>query len=268
MIPKILHQIFIANEKIKTFPYEWKRFVKKAKSLHRDWEYILWDKKRLYHFIEEHYPQYQLYFTEHTPFVVQSDIGRYLILKHMGGWYFDCDYEIIQPLNVWEDNSIILPYERAPQEKEGENEEFIHGQIGNSILASEPNHWFWDYILKDLPDYTFFTQNIEHDDIIHTTGPKKLTNILNSLSDKEKKAINCPHRNHFHVPTLHHMSSEEYNDILSRPGVYGIHHTHSSWRDHELLKNIRRRILYRNPITRPLIKAWEKYLISKRATKK
>ena len=103
MIPKILHQIFIVanNKNDITFPSLWKKFTQKNVQLHPSWEYIYWNNDTLHTLVHTQYPHLQQYFTNNVPPVIQSDIGRYLILYHYGGWYCDFDYELWKTLDKW-----------------------------------------------------------------------------------------------------------------------------------------------------------------------
>lgn len=258
-IPSVMHQIFISNDKIPKLPKQWKTYTKKAIALHPKWHYMYWDKNALYDFIGEHYQAFVPYFTDTVPVVIQADIGRYLILKHFGGWYFDYDYELVQSLDVWNTHSILLPCEREPNETEN-----TAIQIGNAILASIPQHWFWDMLLETLPPAEQFPLNISHQEVIETTGPNKITNLYLGLDEAQQASITCPQSICFHTPTVHHLSSHEYKMLLLNPDLYGIHHTHCSWRDDDMLKNIKRRKYLFHPLTRPLIQKWGEYLEKKR----
>lgn len=260
MIPNILNQIFISNTNLLVPPRIWHNYTQTTRKLHTTWEYKFWDNARLKELVDSHYPHLKNYFVESIPAIIQSDIGRYLILKHEGGWYLDFDYEVFRPFNVWNQNNIVLPLEQSMEDNSPKP-----NRIGNAILASVPGHWFWSLILDNLPHAEFFTSNITHEAILTTTGPTRVTEIYDALTDSQKQEITTPRRVHFHYPTPHMMTSKEYKDIKMNSKIYGLHHTHSAWRDSNLHKNIQRRKYASNIFIRPLLDWWGRYKARKQA---
>ena len=122
-----------------------------------------------------------------------------------------------------------------------------------------PKHWFWDLVLHKLPDPSILIDSIAHETILNTTGPMFLTKLYDALSDTQQESICRPERLEFHHPVPIMMTRKEYRTLKKNDTLYGLHHTHSSWRDDELLKNIQRRRLARNPIVRPFMELWAKY---------
>lgn len=253
MIPNILHQFFISNAKLHSIPTTWANFTKKTCRIHPIWEYKLWNNDYIKKITSHYYPHMTEYFTDNVLPVVQADIGRYLALKHFGGWYFDFDYELFRPLDSFRHKKIILPLEQSKETIDSNK------KIGNAILASEAQHWFWDLVLDQLPPPEFFKQKLSNDDILNSTGPDKLTLLYNTLSQSQQQEITLPKEIAFHTTLPIMMSSNEYNTIKNNKKVFGIHHTHSSWRDNNLHKNLRRRKYATHWFSRILLKIWNAY---------
>ena len=92
-IPKIIHQIWLGSKLPEQY-YIWQQTWIKN---HPDWQYILWTdaeieklnlvNKRLYNACKS--------------YGAKSDIARYEILYRYGGLYVDCDFECLQPFDIF-----------------------------------------------------------------------------------------------------------------------------------------------------------------------
>ena len=260
VIPDIIHQVFVSSDKLVDFPKEWQRYAKQAQKLHPKWQYMYWDAKSLREFITKYYKKCLPYFENHIPAVVQSDIGRYLILHTYGGWYLDFDYELLKPLDIWQDNDLILPYARDTElgteytdTTWDSLEDEAKVSYSNAILASKPKHPLWEKMITSLPPASFYSYDMHAEHILKTTGPAQLTKVYSLELRRKNLPVLHPKREVFHTPLPKKMSFFQYHKLKNNDNVWGLHHTHSSWRDHELQKNLNRRKYYSNILMRPLI---------------
>jgi len=138
-IPKIIHQIWIGSKDI---PY--KEYRESIKKFHPQWQYIMWDEKRL---LKEKMISEELYkyilanpFKKiykkgsgvRDPYLKISDIVRYNILKKYGGVYLDIDIICLRSLDALiKDNEMIAGFE---------GEQRMPGLVGNSVIGCIPEH--------------------------------------------------------------------------------------------------------------------------------
>lgn len=90
-IPKIIHQIWIGNQ----VPPQFKAFQESWRTLHPDWEYVLWRD------VDVHTINWEnraLMLESRNPGEL-SDMLRYEVLYRYGGVYVDFDYEALANLN-------------------------------------------------------------------------------------------------------------------------------------------------------------------------
>lgn len=265
MIPRIFHQIFISCPKLPVPPKICKKYIKKLKKLHPHWEYHYWDTNTLHSFIHTQYPAFSEYFSHAIPPVIQSDIGRYLILQYYGGWYLDLDYEFLRPIDVWNDKkNIVLPLSNDGTENGRE----ISFAFGNAIIGSAPQQTLWSSMLESLPPPDFFTADISSHTVFTTTGPSRLTKIYATLSAEEQAEILTPSKIHFHYTIPLMMSFSDYRKIKKNKEIFGIHHTYSSWIDKNVHKNITRRQFAKNIFIRPFFLYYHKRLQNLKKTRK
>lgn len=87
-IPKIIHQIWLGDEKP---PY---RLMETWEAMHPDWEYKLWTDENIKDVIEL-LPQYH----EIEEYCGKADILRYQILHKFGGVFIDADSQCLRRLD-------------------------------------------------------------------------------------------------------------------------------------------------------------------------
>jgi hypothetical protein len=103
MIPKIIHNIWIQG--YDNLPEKYKMNQFKIKQLNPDWDFIIWDNKKILELLQKYPKLLSLYKnTSQLSGIIsveetQSYIARYIILKEFGGLYYDFDYECSGSLN-------------------------------------------------------------------------------------------------------------------------------------------------------------------------
>ena len=87
MIPKIIHQIWIGKQP----PAQIKAWMLTAQRL-SGWEYILWNSDTL----KQQYGTEFFSTYSNCNYGLQADIYRLRVLKDFGGFYLDCDCEVLK----------------------------------------------------------------------------------------------------------------------------------------------------------------------------
>lgn len=182
-IPKIIHQIWSGVDE--PLPEEFKSLGETWKRDYPDWEYHLWDNKKMIEFVKTEYPEHWFVYQKY-PFNVQRwDAIRYLILEKIGGLYIDFDYESLQPMDeILENKTCCFSLEKD-----------VGGGLfkvfNNAMMMSTPNHPFMQKIVKFvfsrttlIPQYT--SKNLA---IFNTTGPYALIRLYETLTTAEKEDV-------------------------------------------------------------------------------
>lgn len=183
-IPKIIHQIWSGVDE--PLPEEFRSLGDTWKRDYPDWEYRLWDNKKMIEFVKTEYPEHWFVYQKY-PFNVQRwDAIRYLILEKMGGLYVDFDYESLKPMfEILENKTCCFSLEK---EVGGRG---LFKVFNNAMMASIPHHPFMQKIVKFvfsrtnlIPQYT--TKNLT---IFNTTGPYALIRLYETLTAAEKEDV-------------------------------------------------------------------------------
>lgn len=158
MIPKIIHQIWIGDKPI---PDKFKKYIQSWKEINPDYEYILWDNKKVTQLnsiiIKEILSNNEL------SNVSKSDFLRYFILKENGGLYVDTDFECYKSFDEFLNYSLIAGYEKE-------------GLICNALIGSKKNNSFFDNLLiKAFYNYKQNTVSNCNKFPVKLFGPELLT---------------------------------------------------------------------------------------------
>jgi mannosyltransferase OCH1-like enzyme len=232
-IPKIIHQIWSGIDE--PLPTVFEELGKTWKENHPEWEYILWDNEKMSTFIQQFYPQYWDIYNGFMYNIQRWDAIRYLILNEMGGMYVDFDYESILPLDdLLKEKSCgfaLEPKHTFPFFKKAI-------MFNNALMFSIPKHPFMQAIINFVfseHDFSHFEISKE-EYVLNTTGPFRLIELYNDLSEEEKKQI-------YLVPAKYVTPFDGQQAKLVRMGVknqdlencleeaYAIHYFISAWRN-------------------------------------
>jgi len=167
MIPKIIHQIWIGENKM---PLLWmKSFYNDYLKAFPDWKYVLWTEKEI---DKLNMINREIYDKEPT-YWGKSDILRYELLFRFGGIYIDADSVWVNNKNleecIYEAKNTDLFFARS----------HCQGQIANGVIGSSPNHPFFKEIMdKIIPRYNSMIN--EH--VAVKIGPVFITKILENYN--------------------------------------------------------------------------------------
>src|SRR5215207_9654525 len=100
-IPQKLHFVWLGS----SMPPLFRRLIDIAASLHKTWEVKLWGENAVKRLIGEMGTGLDSLITaDRLSFSTRSDIARYHIIAHEGGFYFDTDFVFLReltPLTEW-----------------------------------------------------------------------------------------------------------------------------------------------------------------------
>ena len=249
MIPSILHQIYFSHQKNQSMPWQWNTLSKKSRKYLKHWYYYNWDFEKAISFVKENYPEHAIFFKNNEyEAVIQSDIFRYIVLYHYGGWYMDFDCEITHSLDEWNIYDIILPLSRDEDDRY-QPENML--RIGNAVLASKKNHPFWLLLLSKIKNKANIEQQQQNhtDAVVAFSGPWILSKAYHSLTAKEKKSIYLPKRKHFHSPIPHPTLPKHYKQLKYDTDIYCIHYAHGLWKQGRTRKELLKKVLLKNSIS-------------------
>ena len=167
MIPKIIHQIWIGENKM---PLLWmKSFYNDYLKTFPDWKYCLWTEKEI---DKLNMINREIYDKEPT-YWGKSDILRYELLFRFGGIYIDAD-------SVWVNNKNLEKcINKASDTGLFFAKSHCQGQIANGVIGSVPNHPFFKEIMdKIIPRYNSMIN--EH--VAVKIGPVFITKILENYN--------------------------------------------------------------------------------------
>ena len=220
-IPKILHQTW----KDKNIPPHLVAYCESWKTHHPDWEYKLWTDIDNREFIRQNYGWFLPIYDGYPENIMRADAVRYFILYHYGGIYADLDAECLRPLDsILADRQLLLGLEPSLHTRSADAKRYgLENLIGNAIMASIPQHPFWEHVFKSLVGFH------QAQSALVATGPCFLTLACQSYTHPEEISI-APHE------LLNPMTNEkpwselplELRTRITQT-AYTIHHWMSSW---------------------------------------
>ena len=146
MIPRIIHQTW----KDENIPSQYLTLIETWKRHHPTWKYMFWTDTNIRDLISSKEPKMLSYFDNIKIGVQKADVGRYVILKHFGGFYCDLDTECIKSLEMipnFNQHSLIT----APSQM---------NIIEIAVLGSCVQHPIWDRVLQALLDNQYQSRSV------------------------------------------------------------------------------------------------------------
>lgn len=158
LIPRVIHQIWFQGQNVNIKKY--KDCQKSCKKIYQNWDYILWDKKKIETMIKRDYPQYWKLYNIY-PFMIQKiDIAKIFIMHRYGGVYMDMDMECLKEIDTkiinknddivfskfpafCDHNNFCFPIVLASMGRL-----YNHPFLSTGFYASKPKHPFWIGLLN------------------------------------------------------------------------------------------------------------------------
>lgn len=145
MIPRIIHQTWRDTDipaPLAAFAETWRRH-------HPRLAYRLWTDADLAALVEADYPELAAIFHAYPEPIMRVDLGRYLILRSLGGIYADLDAEALAPWDAMLGATRPIFAEEPPSHAALE---FVRSRgfrriVSNAVIASPAGHPFWDHLI-------------------------------------------------------------------------------------------------------------------------
>lgn len=228
-IPKIIHQTW----KDTVIPEHLKAYVQSWKTLHPDWEYILWTDEMNRAFLSLNFPEFLKVYDNYHAAIQKVDAVRYFILRKMGGLFVDLDFECRKNMVPLLDNAAFVAGMEPPAHAQTHKKEYI---ISNAFMASTAEHEFIQRICQELErnDYMKYREEPGFNLILDCAGPFMLSRLYNNFDKKELVKI-VSHELLYPLvkneqsgkPDLHKRLNEQHTQ-----DAYAIHHYWGSWWNH------------------------------------
>lgn len=212
MIPKLIHHIWIGNNK---FPDDFSDFYLKWKILYPDFNFIFWDNNLIESSKIVDESIYDYYYSNYK-IAFKVDLLRFKILERYGGLYIDTDTE---PLKRMPDYFFDLNFFSGKEKPQPQVAIGIIGSEPKNVLVEEYNTKVLFNIKENL--------DVGIENIAKITGPE----FFNKLCEK-----------YIHVDGYKFFESEYFypygwNELERRhenfketcPDAYSVHHWAHSW---------------------------------------
>jgi len=221
------------------------------KLLHPDWEHVFFDDDDVLRFMAAEFPEYQMIFDSFLRPIQRFDFFRYLAVFRLGGFYFDLDVFLSEPLTPLLDQSCVFPFEELSLSRFLRRRYGIDWEIGNYAFGAAPGNAFLESVIQNCVEaqrdphwvrpMMAGIPRIFHSDfrVLNTTGPGLVTRTL--MENPELIAD----------VTVLFPDDVCDSDNWHQFGNYGVHLMDGSWRTEGSL--LRRR----------LARWWEVRLLSK-----
>jgi mannosyltransferase OCH1-like enzyme len=206
IVPRIIHQIWLGSK----IPIKYKIWSKSWIKHNPNYEYILWDEKKILNMGLINEKQ----FVQAKNFGCKSDIARYEILYKFGGIYVDTDFEALKPIN----SKLMTQSFIAGQVY------YYKPQIGNALIISEPECSLLKAVIDNLPQYTGAATDLE---ILSYAGPNYLTKII--FKNRFLKNIVILPGQYFYPWPNFMLNSSHSRYSWSTNKTFAIHHWESCW---------------------------------------
>lgn len=223
-IPNIIHQIWIGSP----VPDVYKKFINSWKVYNPDWEYILWDDKKIKQLNLKNKNAFNL----SPSFGIKSDIARYEILYRFGGIYVDTDFECLKNFTPITTNCSFFAGHS--------NGSAIN--ILNGIIGSLPHNIFFEEILEKIDKPLFSTDGMK---VINYSGPGLFNSLfINHLKSHENTVL-FPSVYFYPYPNYDlskNLPLEAIKKTYIQPESYAIHYWEASWLKNTLTNKIKKYI--------------------------
>jgi len=162
-IPHLVHQVWLGPRPVPDHFLPWMGTIERFAP---GWEYRLWREAEVQELIDGSLLP-DLLMDDSQPVGLRADVARYEILRRQGGVYFDCDFELLRPL----DHLLVPGCLHYGDE--------LSGRPGIGFLASPAGFEFWGFLLRRI------RRNLscpcEHWwDVVERTGPVAFASALNA----------------------------------------------------------------------------------------
>ena len=199
-VPKILHRIWISEEKM---PTECLHFGETWRFHHPTWTFTVWTQHNLPPMINHHE------FHQCRNVAQKADILRYEILHMYGGVYVDTDFECLRSIE-----SLVAKYDCFAAEEEPV-------RLSNAFIGCIAGHFLMRRLIRRLPESM---RNFSGKWPPAQTGPRFFTRCARNRHGWESgiKVFSAPLFYALEAP-----GSKRQRKSLTK--AYAVHHGHGGW---------------------------------------
>lgn len=233
--PRIPQRI-IQTWKSRTLPRRYRRFQKKLRKLHPEWDVQLFTDDEMHAFVREEYPQYVEAYEALPNVVCQTDLFRILAVHKLGGFYCDLDVLFVKPLDELREHACVFPFQSNSDAYFAALFRSIDC-IGQYAFGAEAGHPFliacadaiarsvldpeWALVPNDEAMATLFTplEPPHALPIYYTSGPSVITRAF--IENPEARAG---------VKLLSAFDQENNRKLYYCFGPYAVHAMHGTWK--------------------------------------
>ena len=186
-IPKIIHRVWMVFDPLKPdMSAVYKKYDKRLKELHPDWQIMEWDDKSSLEFVKQFYPDFLPTYYSYVIPVQRLDAMRYLLVHHYGGLAIQHSFYVQKNLEP-----LLRGYEFVVAESNYNKNNISNLNtliINNNFFAGMPKH----PIMTKTIEYLTIRMKIQgqHSDnlwyVFNTTGPLLLSDMLFMYIDKKQ----------------------------------------------------------------------------------
>lgn len=208
-----------------------KASAKMLQLLHPDWEYRFYGDSEVAAFVSKEFPQYESIFRRFRFNIQRCDFFRYLYVYRFGGFYFDLDVVLSEPIDRLLSAGAIFPFDELTLSRHLREVHSMDWEIGNYGFGAHPGNPFLERMIENCvrsqedPQWIepmmrgiprWFRTELE---VLNSTGPGMLSRTLAESPDL-----------HGDITVLF---PEDVNDSKSwhQFGKDGVHLVSGSWRD-------------------------------------
>lgn len=218
IIPQTIHLIGAG----KVPPPKYIAFVEQMRALHPLWNIIIWDDATALSVVDEHFPDWKLYYRAYKIPVQRTDIFRVMVVYLHGGFYLDMDMYCLKNLQSLCKYDMVLGVEKILPEDECKRLQQIYPlRIANYMFGSRPYHSFWLDFLAAAKIKAGSAINHESD-VLDTTGPGLLTKVYHEYMYRYNDILLLPNNERACVKSCGPASCHF--------GDYAVHLHMGSWR--------------------------------------
>jgi hypothetical protein len=158
--------------------------------LHPDWEYLFFDDADVIRFIATEFPQHQRMFDSFPHRIQRYDFFRYLAVLRFGGFYFDLDVLLAEPLTELLAHPAVFAFEELTLNRFLRDTGHVDWEIGNYAFGAAAGHAFLAAVVencvraqRDAPWAASLVRGIPAPfrarfEVLNTTGPGLVTRTL------------------------------------------------------------------------------------------
>tara|TARA_Y100000389_G_C17438918_1_gene507349 strand:- start:1110 stop:1988 length:879 start_codon:yes stop_codon:yes gene_type:complete len=215
IVPKKIHQVWIGSK----LPQKYKKWADSWKIKNPDFEYFLWDEKKILKLGLKNEKQYKS--TE--SFGIKSDIARYEILNRFGGVYVDTDFECIKPLDpkfLTYDFVGCQGFSYAPE-------------IYNGIIIATKNNIILNALIDNLKESENVVSGM---DVLKYSGAIYLSNTIRKLKPSIGNLVLLPSQ--YFYPWPNFLKNDINIKKYFTDETFGVHHWEVSWLKKSTFKRI------------------------------